>query len=796
MSSTQKEIFETAAQPIIESVLEGFNGTIFAYGQTSSGKTYTMQGDLYNPDEEGITPRMIRHVFNYFATSNSDLEFTVKVSLFEIHMEKINDLIQSDRTNLNIREDPVKGVYIEDLTEHYVCSEEEVLEFMKAGSSNRATAKTNMNEHSSRSHLIFLMTIHQTNIKSLISKTGRLFMVDLAGSEKISKTGATGMTLEEAKNINKSLTTLGMVINNLTDGKSLHIPYRDSKLTRLLQESIGGNSKTRLIITCSPSAFNEQETLSTLRFGNRAKKIKNKPIINKEVTVAELKLEVDKLEKLLLICNARVTHLDGFIKNNNLYLPEEDELIFGKWEKKIKESISKVEGSDIKAYSGNRNNHASIQSNSKNDFFTLGENKEDGVNNGLKSEVDKKIIKELNDKHKDLVEQYNILESDKNMLSEQYDEALKRNREFLEIINEKEEIIKEMKKKSLEGTTDYHLEKQKIIEETRKACYEEFSEILKEKEKFIEEIKEKFYRELKEKENIIAEKEKVIEEINTKSNKEFAEILKEKDKILADKEKMIEEIKTKSNKEFSEILKEKEKILREKEKMIEDIKTKSYRDFSKVVQEKERIMQEKEKVLQEKEKIFQEKELIIREKEKVIEEIKLKSKSYSEVPEEVFTKLKIIFSKERILTDKEYLEVFNELFTEIKNSLYVKFNTIKFLIYENKISEFNIVQKDSFDVFGSEKFNETIHIMHNEINSKGSLYTSENTQFEKNLKRAYDSTDIIQNEKNYHMSVFPYDNVKNGNNEIESVISMQLISKINSQFLEQEFKKLKSKFSE
>jgi kinesin family protein 5 len=325
-NSTQQEVYEVAAKPIVDSVLEGFNGTIFAYGQTSSGKTHTMQGILENPEKEGIIPRMIRYVFNYILHSKEEVEFTVKVSMIEIYMEKIRDLIDTKRSNLNIREDRVKGVYIEDLSEHYVGNEMEVLELMKIGSDNRAIAATNMNDHSSRSHSIFIMTIHQNNLKDSVAKTGKLYLVDLAGSEKISKTGATGHTLEEAKMINRSLTCLGMVINNLTDGKSTYIPYRDSKLTRVLSESLGGNAKTTLVITCSPSTYNESETLSTLRFGLRAKKIKNKPKINKEVTVAELKLEIDRLERFLVVCNKRIVQLENFIVKNGLVPPKEGEV--------------------------------------------------------------------------------------------------------------------------------------------------------------------------------------------------------------------------------------------------------------------------------------------------------------------------------------------------------------------------------------------------------------------------------------------------------------------------------------
>ena len=282
-----------------------------------------MQGEMEPPSTQGIIPRMISHVFKYiYNTEGTD--FIIKVSMIEIYQEKIRDLLDITRVNLNIREDNIKGIYVDGCSERYVGCPNDVLALLELGSSNRAQAATNMNEHSSRSHSIFILTINQTNKKDGGSKIGKLYLVDLAGSEKISKTGATGHTLEEAKIINKSLTTLGRVINNLTDGKSTHVPYRESKLTRVLQESLGGNSKTCLIITCSPSIYNESETLSTLRFGERAKKIKNKPKINKEITVAELQKLVERLKENLKQANARINQLENFIKQNGLKIPESD----------------------------------------------------------------------------------------------------------------------------------------------------------------------------------------------------------------------------------------------------------------------------------------------------------------------------------------------------------------------------------------------------------------------------------------------------------------------------------------
>ena len=321
-SSTQEEIYSYGVKGIIDSVLNGYNGTVLAYGQTGSGKTYTMQGEIGNEKTKGIIPRMIKHVFDYIHEQNSSSEFMLKVSMIEIYQEKIRDLLDISRVNLPIRQDSIKGIYVDGCSERYVGCPRDVLNALELGANNRVQAATNMNEHSSRSHSIFILTINQTNKKEGFSKIGKLYLVDLAGSEKISKSGVTGFNLIEAEKINLSLTTLGRVIYNLTDGKSQHVPYRESKLTRVLQESLGGNSKTCLIITCSPSIYNESETLSTLRFGERAKKIKNKPKINKEVTVAELQKLISQLKENLKKANARITQLENYIKQKNLTVPE------------------------------------------------------------------------------------------------------------------------------------------------------------------------------------------------------------------------------------------------------------------------------------------------------------------------------------------------------------------------------------------------------------------------------------------------------------------------------------------
>lgn len=313
MESTQRQVYEESVFPLIDEVLNGYNATVFAYGQTGTGKTHTMEGNADDPDLMGIIPRSVSSIFDGVSTADESLEFTIKVSYVEIYMEKIRDLLDDTRVknNLTVREDKVNGIYIAGVTEEYVGSQDELLALMRHGATNRAVAATGMNEGSSRSHSVFTITINQRNVVNSTQKAGKLVLVDLAGSEMVKKTSASGQQLEEAKTINKSLSALGQVINALTDAKQQHIPYRDSKLTRVLQDSLGGNSKTVLIVAISPSVYNGAETLSTIRFGQRAKSITNKVTVNATRSVEELETLLLRAEKAIDMQSALIASLQG-----------------------------------------------------------------------------------------------------------------------------------------------------------------------------------------------------------------------------------------------------------------------------------------------------------------------------------------------------------------------------------------------------------------------------------------------------------------------------------------------------
>ncbi|CAL2278907.1 unnamed protein product [Prunus armeniaca] len=314
----QEMLFRMAGLPMVENCLSGYNSCMFAYGQTGSGKTYTMLGEIEDLETKpsphrGMTPRIFEFLFARIQAEeeirrDEKLKYNCKCSFLEIYNEQITDLLDPSSTNLLLREDVKKGVYVENLSEFEVCTVSDILRLLIQGSSNRKVAATNMNRESSRSHSVFTCVIESRWEKDSTAnlRFARLNLVDLAGSERQKDSGAEGERLKEAANINKSLSALGHVIMVLVDmahGKLKHVPYRDSRLTFLLQDSLGGNSKTMIIANVSPSICCQAETLNTLKFAQRAKLIQNNAVVNEDATgdVIALQHQIRLLKEELFI---------------------------------------------------------------------------------------------------------------------------------------------------------------------------------------------------------------------------------------------------------------------------------------------------------------------------------------------------------------------------------------------------------------------------------------------------------------------------------------------------------------
>jgi hypothetical protein len=335
-NSTQEEMYLVIGKPVVEDILLGYNGTILAYGQTGTGKTFTIFGpgswepelrkkperpmsydmncDWTQDPQGGVIPRAVDQLFQHIRENADRIEFHVTVSFCQIYMETIMDLIDPTKNNLTIREDPKLGIFVDNLTQIEVNDPQEIFQLLKEGAQNRAISATNMNKVSSRSHVILSITVEQKPYESndaskgeAAVKRGTLTIVDLAGSERVAKSGSEGQRLEEAKKINKSLSALGNCVAALTDENISHVPFRDSKLTRLLTDSLGGNAKTCLVATIGPALWNYDESYSTLTFATRAMSVKNHAVINEVVDFKALsgnlqrKISVIENEKYKLL---------------------------------------------------------------------------------------------------------------------------------------------------------------------------------------------------------------------------------------------------------------------------------------------------------------------------------------------------------------------------------------------------------------------------------------------------------------------------------------------------------------
>ncbi|KAK4441131.1 Kinesin-like protein KIN-5D [Sesamum alatum] len=351
-SSQQKDLYDQAVCPIVFEVLEGYNCTIFAYGQTGTGKTYTMEGGARKkngefPSDAGVIPRAVRQIFDILEAQSA--EYSMKVTFLELYNEEITDLLAPEECSkftddkskkpIALMEDGKGGVLVRGLEEEIVTTANEIYKILEKGSAKRRTAETLLNKQSSRSHSIFSITIHIkecTPEGEEMIKCGKLNLVDLAGSENISRSGAREGRAREAGEINKSLLTLGRVINALVE-HSGHVPYRDSKLTRLLRDSLGGKTKTCIIATVSPSIHCLEETLSTLDYAHRAKNIKNKPEINqkmmKSALIKDLYFEIDRLKQEVYAAREK----------NGIYIPRDRYLQDEAEKKAMSEKIERME---------------------------------------------------------------------------------------------------------------------------------------------------------------------------------------------------------------------------------------------------------------------------------------------------------------------------------------------------------------------------------------------------------------------------------------------------------------------
>ena len=424
LTSTQREVYDQVAFPIVESIFQGYNGTVFAYGQTGCGKTFTMMGVVNDPNLKGVIPNAFDHIFGYIGSEGSSKKFLVRCSFVEIYNEEVRDLLGESSKALEVREDPKKGTFVKGLSYYPLKNADEIVKCLDKGNANRHVGATSMNDKSSRSHSLFTVYVEieeGEDEKNKKIRSGKLNLVDLAGSERVGKTNATGQTFDEAKKINLSLTALGSVIDALSSNRK-HIPYKDSKLTRLLADSLGGNTKTVMFANVSPASFNYDETVGTLRYASRAKLIKNAPKINEDPKDALLRQYEEQIKLLK-------EQLEGKVSP----------------QPQIIEKIVKVrdEGGDY----DNEEKGEKVQE----QFYSN--------NNG-----------QMNDDEKEKLLQ-RIAELEKEMIgggSKENDHEDQKNTKGLEKLKEQKNKFKEYRKRQLKNIEEMEIKLEKIKEEKRK----------------------------------------------------------------------------------------------------------------------------------------------------------------------------------------------------------------------------------------------------------------------------------------------------------------------------------------
>jgi kinesin family protein 5 len=618
--SSQKEVYRFTGEPMIQEIIRGYNCTIFTYGQTSSGKTHSMFGfDLEsgetgvwkNENEMGIIPRAISDLFECIDNVEDEIEFTLKVSFLEIYLEKIKDLICPQSENLKIRETENGIIYVENAKEVYVSSFEEILAQIRKGQKNRAVAETKMNRCSSRSHSVLTIKIIKNNLTKHTKTCSKLTMVDLAGSERIDKSGAEGLTLTQVKHINKSLLMLGNVIHAITD-KEKYIPYRDSKLTRLLQDSLGGNSKTCLLVTCSPSWYNLQETISTLQFGTRAKKIKNKPRVNKELTIEDYKKIVAEKDQLIEYLKKKANQApissDLVVEKEKIQeINEEKERILKKIKEQYEEEL-KEKDLDILSLEEKNAQHLSELNKKKIEIDAYKEKQQEQEEkiNDIEAEKRKKDMELLKRKN-DLVQLEEELEETKKKIDDLLFEKEKEIVSEAEKQKQQKKLMEEQKNyiESILQAIESEKEKSKKNYESKKESEKKVTELKKEIKKQNEEIKnlkkeiETLHGLKKSQEAVTLEMSQEIEEYSSEIKECQNQIDRYDTKIENYQEKQKQqEAKTR---EYETEIKTKEEIISEKERMIEELT-----DQLKRIQEDAKKKLDEKIILQENlEKIYQ-----------------------------------------------------------------------------------------------------------------------------------------------------------------------------------------------
>ena len=564
-SSSQKDIYSKVADPVVNSVMQGYNGTIFAYGQTGTGKTFTMIGGT--GESKGVIPRSISQIFLSIQQSPSH-SFSIKIGFLQLYMEMLQDLLSpDDNKTIKIRENADDGVYLTGVSWKTVSSVKQCMDWLAVGDRNRSTAFTSMNAHSSRSHAVYMVKIEKRvkytpeQLEELEKKgeapdqsmtKSTLYLVDLAGSERVSKSKATGSRLDEAKNINLALLALGNCIQALSDKKAKYVPFRDSKLTRLLEDSLGGNSKTSLVVTIGPSTAHVQESLSAMQFGQRAMKIENRP---------EKNIKVD----YRALCSQLQAEVDKFNDGNNMFSIEKDQYL---------EEINSLKAQVEKLTSEKEQMELELQEYRKghNDLSKFEEVKKSELQR-LQSLFKAKLEKK-DSEHKKLLDQI-----DEVMLSRE--EELKREKNnSTELRNKVSYLTNEMK------TLKEELEQEKTDRQVR------IAQLVTE----IDEFKQKAHQE-KAKFSELAEEQKTFEDVKrlqqatitelnenykstvSKYSQETDSLNKELQKAQAANEKLKAQIQVKVNEfkesqaqgehKWQEVLKSKEKLFNDRVKLLE-----------------------------------------------------------------------------------------------------------------------------------------------------------------------------------------------------------------------------------